>query len=57
MPEPTDPESMTETLRSLDEAIGEFHRIKDNVQWVSAGEWPTKTEDAVEEVEAEPSLV
>jgi hypothetical protein len=57
MPEPTNPDSMAETLRSLDEAIGEFHRIKENVQWVSTGEWPTKTADAVEQPDAEPALV
>ena len=57
MPEPPDPDSTTETVRSLDEAIKEFHRIKENVQWVSSGEWPTKTADTVEQAETEPALV
>ena len=57
MPEPTDPDSTTETLRSLDEAIEEFHRIKENVQWVSSAEWPTTTADTVEQAEGEPVLI
>ena len=46
-------DSMAETLRSLDEAIGEFHRIKDNVQWVSAGEWPAQRAETLEQVKEE----
>ena len=51
--EPTDPDPMAETLRSLDEAVGEFRRIKENLQWVSAVEWPAQKAEAPEQVEEE----
>ena len=48
MPDPTSPDSVAETVKSLDEAIGEFHRIKENVRWVSSGEWPTGEAEGAE---------
>jgi hypothetical protein len=43
-----------DTLSSLDEAIREFHSLKDNLQWVSGQNWPARmaesTEEAVEEL-------
>lgn len=47
-----EPDSIAETLKSLDEAIGEFHAIKDSLQRTSAGHWSSSMAEAGEQIQA-----
>lgn len=57
MPDPTAPDSIAETVKSLDEAIGEFHRIKENARGISSEEGPSGKAEGAEPAAKETPLV